>query len=79
MSNERLAALAAENKRMREALESILKPFPAVIGSAEDMLDDYTSAVSRFRATARAALGKPPNTHCTCNPRGHHVPEANRS
>lgn len=41
---------------LESALQSILKPFPAVTGSAEDMLEDWMSAVSRFRATARAAL-----------------------
>jgi hypothetical protein len=49
--------LRAENERLRAALEKIAAPFPAVVGSAEDMLEDWMSAAARMKATAREALG----------------------
>lgn len=48
---------------MRQVLRLVLKPFPAVIGPPEDTLEDYTSAVSRFRAAARAALTPAPEAN----------------
>jgi hypothetical protein len=35
-----------------------MAPFPAVVGSSEDMLEDWMSAVQRMRAIARKALGE---------------------
>jgi DNA-binding transcriptional regulator YiaG len=49
--------LRSEIERLRKALEAIAAPFPAVIGPAEDMLEDWMSAANRMKATAREALG----------------------
>jgi uncharacterized coiled-coil DUF342 family protein len=46
----------ARLSRMRAALEEISKPFPATIGPAEDMLEDWMSAAARMKAIAARVL-----------------------